>query len=43
MKKIAGGIYKQLRLETGLASVVNPTALGLANTFIGLATLPAIK
>ena len=43
INKIAGSLYKQLRLETGLASVVNPTALGIANTFIGLATLPAIK
>jgi hypothetical protein len=43
MKKIAGSIYKQLMLDTGLASVFNPTTLALANTFIGLATLPAIK
>ena len=43
MKKIAGSIYKQLMLDTGLASVFNPTTLGLANTFIGLATLPVIQ
>lgn len=43
MNKIAGSLYKQLMLETGLASVFNPTDLGLANTFIGLATLPAVQ
>lgn len=43
INKIAGSHSKQLMLETGLASVSNPITLGLANTFIGLATLPAIK
>lgn len=43
MKKLAGSIDKQLRLDEGLASVSNPTTLKLANTFIGLATLPAIQ
>lgn len=43
MKTIAGSIDKQLMLDIGLASVSNPNALGLANTFIGLATLPAIQ
>jgi hypothetical protein len=43
MNKIAGSLCKQLMLEIGLASVSNPNALGLANTFIGLATLPAVQ
>lgn len=43
MKTLAGSIHKQLRLDIGLASVSNPTTLKLANTFIGLATLPAIQ
>jgi len=43
MKKIAGSIYKQLMLVTGLASVSNPMPSCVVNKFIGLATLPAIK
>jgi len=33
MNTFAGSIDKQLMLDTGLASVLNPTTLGLANTF----------
>ena len=43
MNKITGSLDKQLMLEIGLASVSNPTSLTLANTFIGLATLPVIQ
>jgi hypothetical protein len=43
MNKIAGSLYKQLMLVTGLASVSNPMPSCVANTFIGLATLPAIQ
>ena len=43
MKTLAGSINKQLMLDKGLASVSNPTTLTLVNTFIGLATLPAIQ
>lgn len=42
MNKIAGSLYKQLMLETGLASVLKPAFPFGANAFIGLATLSAI-
>jgi len=42
MKTLAGSIDKQLKLDIGLASVINPT-FTFSKYVYGLATLPAIQ